>query len=409
MHLAFVALIFCSVFLVSDALLFPDIDPFSFFPGHDENYPEVYMDVPGMIRNQGYPAEVYPVETADGYIIQIHRIPSGKNEPTPNTSQKPVVFLQHGLMCSSSNWVANLPNESFGFILADAGFDVWMGNVRGNTYGLQNKYYSTDSDEFWDFSFDKMAEYDLPAMLDFVLKTTSQTSLHYLGHSQGTTMGFAEFSTNKELAAKVKKFYALAPVARIGYAKSPFFVPGDSDSSIELTHEFLGKRGVLPSTYNMMKDWFSVHVCTNVVGRALGVGLIFMLCGPTDGLNVTRLPVYYSHTPSDTSVKDVIHWLQLFHSKKFQKYDYGTENIKYYGKDDPPTYNLQEVDLPVALYSGSDDWLADPRDVAYLATQLRDMTHDEIPGWDHVDFIWGMQAPTLYHKIINDIKSTLTE
>ena len=54
----------------------------------------------------------------------------------------------------------------------------------------------------------------------------------------------------------------------------------------KLTHEFLGKRGVLPSTYNMMKDWFSVHVCTNVVGRALGVGLIFMLCGPTDGLNV---------------------------------------------------------------------------------------------------------------------------
>ena len=45
MHLASVALIFCSVLLVSDALLFPDIDPFSFFPGHDENYPEVYMDV----------------------------------------------------------------------------------------------------------------------------------------------------------------------------------------------------------------------------------------------------------------------------------------------------------------------------------------------------------------------------
>ena len=87
-----------------------------------------------------------------------------------------------------------------------------------------------------------MAEYDLPAMLDFVLKTTSQTSLHYVGHSQATTMGFAEFSTNKELAAKVKKFYALAPVARIGYAKSPFFVPGDSDSSIEVLHKYVDRE-----------------------------------------------------------------------------------------------------------------------------------------------------------------------
>ena len=64
-----------------------------------------------------------------------------------------MIFLQHGLMCDSSNWVINMANESFGFILADAGFDVWMGNVRGNSYGLQNIYYSTDSDAFWDFRY----------------------------------------------------------------------------------------------------------------------------------------------------------------------------------------------------------------------------------------------------------------
>ena len=66
-----------------------------------------------------------------------------------------------------------------------------------------------------------MAHYDLPAMLKFVTTKTSQSSLYYAGHSQGTLMGFAEFSRNKELARMVKKFFALGPVATVGHMTSP--------------------------------------------------------------------------------------------------------------------------------------------------------------------------------------------
>ena len=66
-----------------------------------------------------------------------------------------------------------------------------------------------------------MAAIDLPAMVDYVVKTTSVKQLHYVGHSQGTTMGFAGFSMNQTLAAFIKRFYALAPVANIRHIKSP--------------------------------------------------------------------------------------------------------------------------------------------------------------------------------------------
>ena len=64
---------------------------------------------------------------------------------------KGVVVLQHGLTGASDNFLINLSNGSLGFVLSDAGYDVWLPNSRGNIYSMTNKKYSPSQEEFWEW------------------------------------------------------------------------------------------------------------------------------------------------------------------------------------------------------------------------------------------------------------------
>eukprot|EP00794_Sanderia_malayensis_P012755 gene12755-14062_t len=375
--------------------------------------PESHMTVPEIIIHNGYPVEEHFVTTEDGYILGLHRIPGGRNEKAPsNTSHaKPVAFLQHGLLCSSADWVVNLRNESLGFLLADAGFDVWLGNSRGNTYSRKHVSLPVASDAFWKFSWDEMASKDLPAVINHVKKTTKQEQMYYVGHSQGTMIAFAEFSSNQVVAKSIKKFFALGPVAFLGNMKSPLKYLADIVPELKLLFKILGVRDFMPQSW--LIKWLASHICTLSLGETACEDIIFILCGFDKAqMNATRLDVYTTHSPAGTSVQNMIHYAQAYKSKKFMKYDFGKDgNIEKYGQATPPEYNLANFNVDTVMYSAGNDWLADPRDVTRLVAGLKKNIldkHKEIEPWMHLDFIWGMDATELvYNEIIKDMKAGL--
>ena len=85
--------------------------------------------------------------------------------------------------------------DSLSFYLLERGYDVWLGNNRGNIYSRGHKTKNPDGDYF-DFSFWEFGKYDLPAMIDKVLSTTKRENLSYIGHSQGTTQMFSALASN---------------------------------------------------------------------------------------------------------------------------------------------------------------------------------------------------------------------
>ena len=97
-----------------------------------------------LIEHRGYRAETHLVTTGDGYILELHRIPNAKGRP---------VLLQHGVIEGSSLWVINPTASALPFVLADRGYDVWLGNNRGNVYARKHVRLDPDEAEFWDFSF----------------------------------------------------------------------------------------------------------------------------------------------------------------------------------------------------------------------------------------------------------------
>ncbi len=50
------------------------------------------------------------------------------------TEKGPPVLLQHGLESDMMQWVFNEPNVAPAFVLARKGYDVWLGNNRGNRF-----------------------------------------------------------------------------------------------------------------------------------------------------------------------------------------------------------------------------------------------------------------------------------
>lgn len=116
-----------------------------------------------MISRRGYRAETHSVTTKDGYVLQMHRIPSVPPRGEP-------VFLQHGILSSSADWVEMGPDHGLGkmifyfvisqkykfipvaYLLHDQGYDVWMGNARGNTYSRKHVSLNPSSAKFWQYT-----------------------------------------------------------------------------------------------------------------------------------------------------------------------------------------------------------------------------------------------------------------
>lgn len=87
-------------------------------------------------------SEDHSVVTDDGYILNLIRI----------RNKGPPVLIMHGLLGSSQNFIMFGRSKSLAYSLTEQGYDIWLGNNRGNTFSRTHKNITANADpNFWDF------------------------------------------------------------------------------------------------------------------------------------------------------------------------------------------------------------------------------------------------------------------
>ncbi|XP_014270326.1 lipase 3 [Halyomorpha halys] len=351
-----------------------------------------------IIRKYGYPAEAHNVTTADGYILTMHRIPC-----TNTTKPKKVVFLQHCILCSSAVFVINGPKKSLAFVLADKGYDVWMGNARGNIYSKRHTALSTTDPRYWAFSWHEMGVYDLPAEFNYIFAVTGRPKLYYIGHSMGTTMMYVLLSVRPEYNSRINLFISLSPVAYMSHIRSTVFriLYGPLAHALMKMgfNDFVPQNELITKLNRNLCQLHSSFgaICSNV---------LFLIAGyDSEQLNQTLLPVIFGHLPAGTSTASLVHYGQSMQTGDFRMFDYGPEgNKRIYKTNIPPRYDIEKITAPSAFFTGANDLLAVPTDVTKLVNRMPNLVmvyKVPFPAFNHMDFLFASDVMNLlYEKVL---------
>lgn len=238
---------------------------------------------------------------------------------------------------------------------------------------------------------DQFAFHDIPDSIEYILSTTSQPSLSYVGFSQGTAQAFATLSIHPTLNDKVDVFIALAP------AMSPAGLHnGVVDALIKASPEVIflafGRRSILSSA----TMWQAV-LYPPIFVRIIDMSLRFLFNWSCKNISPHQKLAAYPHLYSFTSTKSVVHWFQIIRNKSFQMYDDDIQvplsigaGERYYKVAKFPTRNIK---TPIVLVHGGSDSLVD---IKVMLKELPMHTvAKEIPHFEHLDFLWAQDVDKL--------------
>ncbi|CAI2370441.1 unnamed protein product [Moneuplotes crassus] len=357
------------------------------------------MDVQQRAEELGFEYEEYRVTTQDGYILTLMRIPSGPNSPP---SSKPPILMIHPVFDSGESYTRLGAAYSPAFYLADNGKDVWLYNVRGNTFSREHVSLDPASDdEYWDFTMDTI-RFDHMACVEFILETTGYTNLPALAISfGGATLGIALALEPEFFEQRISVAIFVSPALNMANTQSLLF----------------SKLGMYPQVLQTMRN-IGINVCRDD-NRALSqitymLGTIFpgfsqfimgiLIDQPDQSLeDQDGVNILLARTQFGLGIKALQHLLQSVRLNDLTYFDYGPEeNNQIYGADIPPEIPLGNINVPIALMFGEEDNVITGPDQDWMRERLdANVVFDHVyEEFSHMSFLIGNRIEDYLEDVI---------
>lgn len=152
-----------------------------------------------------------------------------------------------------------------------------------------------------------MAQFDVPANLNYILNITGADKIIYIGHSQGTTQWFAANSIHDNINKKYKAFIGMAPVMSVY----------DMSSTVERLLEKLYIAEYMDDGTSILYEksivpWIGTYFA-NMFPRLLW-SIVQMVVGDNEHpykprIEYANLPKMANNNVGGTSTKNLVHWM----------------------------------------------------------------------------------------------------
>jgi lysosomal acid lipase/cholesteryl ester hydrolase len=360
-------------------------------------------DYKSYITKLGLNLEEETIQTEDRYINSMWRITS-KDENNRNGKS---VIMQHGLLDGAFTFLI-LAEDSLAKKLCDEGYVVYLPYIRGTQFSRDHlDYDSSLNSKYWDFSFDQIAQYDVPANIKFVKQRDNVEKVYYIGHSQGSLTFFLAYMNDPEfMENNVAKFIALGTVPNVNNA--PHFLITLFEKSHIL--DLIPVKNFL--TFPEEVGQIFVPFCTSKAKVLCNkiLSLAFSGWHETGRIDYERLGKnIFLYEPGGTSVQNMKHWIQIHKAKRAQKYDFGTlENIRKYGQPTPPIYDLKKMrkySIPSLMTTSDADPFANPQDTLDFIENIENkniVNLLNLTNYNHIDYFWADSAITeVFPKVLS--------
>ena len=332
------------------------------------------------IKQFGYELEENSVTTEDGFILSIWHLQPKK----PNGK---VVYLQHGL--ADTAWTFfQLKEKSLPFFLLQEGFDLWLGNTRGNVFSLKHVTKKIDN-AYTNFTMDEMVKYDLPTMVNYVKSRTGVEKVSYLSHSQGTTIFFMLYMHNPTYVEQTFDHYvSLGSVPNVAHTHLTALEILDIIACILKAVKIFDTINLSNFQRNLVSGFcrLSPGICGKFVDGATALR-------PTKRMDYTNIYNFMFYYPGGVSKTNLLHWSQIHRMKKLVYY-----NPNFEEEQTAEPYNIENLKkwkLKSLIARSDDDTLSSYEDVTEFYNTVEDKSVIQLldlKDYSHIDVLSSESA-----------------